>query len=446
MAYVPGVKNDLFISYAHVDNETDSHGLQWVSEFVRGFGLDVRQRLGGPKNFTLFFDESDLHAHHQLQILLQNARQSAVFVAVMSPSYVAHDWTMQELRAFAELSGDTHRIVVVEKLPLDTSDRYPSEIADHKRTQFWKDNAPVSYAPSTLTATGTPMPYKETLAALAFQVQQLLREMRKEAFEQGLTDEPPKAEPKSKPAPPNPVPLQDTPATPPPPKPTIAQPPLRYATIAGGPAPDDSSGHAVLIDLIWPADGKRWLRNAMIVAAFAVTSGAITANFLSAITYPQRIEWLFLTMPIAAILIHFAGAGLGTRLGTGTMAIAALVSWGFAYSAMPTTARTGFGGMFLAMISAVFVLGRLADRGWTHRYWRTVLATFLAATVFAVCVAAGAYLNEFQQGRATRLMAGLAVETILTAVGTCAAFAAGYSLVAAAVFHFARRWTLRRFA
>lgn len=178
MAYVPGVKNDIFISYAHVDNEPDIQGVRWVSEFVRGLKLQVLQRLGGPRDFKVFFDESDLEAHHQLQYLLENVRDTAVFVAILSPTYVAHDWTMQELRAFKEIVGDSPRIIVVEKLPLESPEEYPAEIRSNKRTQFWRRNEPESHAPSTLTTAGTDSSYRERLEKLADQVRRLIRDMR----------------------------------------------------------------------------------------------------------------------------------------------------------------------------------------------------------------------------------------------------------------------------
>src|SRR5262245_50615050 len=213
MAYVPGVKNDLFISYAHVDNERDAHGIRWVSEFVRGFTVELRQRLGGPKDFTPFFDESDLHAHHHLQVLLENARQSAIFVAVLSPSYVSHDWTMKELVEFAGIASDSRRIVVVEKLPLEIGDTYPAEIENHKRTQFWRTNEPESYTPSTLTAHGQPAEYRTRLENLADQVQRLMREMRR-AAEASQSQRSPVIPPRETAAP-IPVPVPRAPPIPP---------------------------------------------------------------------------------------------------------------------------------------------------------------------------------------------------------------------------------------
>jgi len=228
MAYVPGTKNDIFISYAHVDNERDSHDVRWVSEFVRGFTVELRQRLGAPKDFALFFDQSDLEAHHRLDYLLENARQSAILVAVLSPSYISHDWTIKELREFATIASDRQRIIVIEKLPLETYDEYPPEIEQHKRTQFWRTNEPESHTPSTLTVYGRPVEYRSRLETLADQVQRLLRELRRGA-EQAQAS----AQVKSEPAPvvstaprraDPPAPKDETPLPPPSPMPHPMEP------------------------------------------------------------------------------------------------------------------------------------------------------------------------------------------------------------------------------
>jgi len=41
---------------------------RWVSEFVRGLMVEIRQRLGGPKDLTLFFDESDLRVNRRSKL------------------------------------------------------------------------------------------------------------------------------------------------------------------------------------------------------------------------------------------------------------------------------------------------------------------------------------------------------------------------------------------
>lgn len=447
MAYVPGVKNDLFISYAHVDNEHDPQSIRWVSEFVRGFGLLVRQRLGGPSNFTLFFDESDLHAHHQLQILLENARRSAVFVAILSPSYVAHDWTMQELREFAGIAGDHQRIVVVEKLPLHESDRYPAEIESHKRTQFWRTNPPESYAPSTLTAIGEAAAYKQTLETLAHQVQHLLREMRKSAQQEGLTEEapPPKpAKPKTEASKPKPAPAPEPDAKSSKPTPAPPAEPLRYATVENSPLAVDD-GSRTLLDLIWPPrkDAVWRVRETAAVAASAALAAVLALLFRSGFS-PFDPATAFSVIIFALIGFHLVVVGSGRTIGTWCAVAAALAAWAVTADLFPASARGAFVGMFASMVPAALVLGTFADRGWN--YWRIAGGTFLAAAVFGLCVFAGVWLNEAQLGRGTQFFRSATVENVLTVVSVFAAIMAGYALIATTIFHFVRRFVLSRFA
>jgi hypothetical protein len=289
MAYVPGVKNDLFISYAHVDNERDAHGIRWVSEFVRGFTVELRQRLGGPKEFTPFFDESDLHAHHHLQVLLENARQSAIFVAVLSPSYVSHDWTMRELVEFAGIASDSRRIIVVEKLPLEIGDDYPAEIENHKRTQFWRTNEPESYTPSTLTANGQPAEYRTRLENLADQVQRLMRDMRRAAQAPApLQTAAPAAKREASPPPPAPAPppapkREAAPAAPP----SLQPPPRKRADAPPRDPLSDLLEQALtpqdrtLITALWPATKRfDYIVTITILAALIAPTFLWTMKFL----------------------------------------------------------------------------------------------------------------------------------------------------------------------
>src|SRR5262249_46102829 len=46
MAYVSDYHHDLFVSYAHFDNEEDSQEVRWVSRFQADLKNALRQRLG----------------------------------------------------------------------------------------------------------------------------------------------------------------------------------------------------------------------------------------------------------------------------------------------------------------------------------------------------------------------------------------------------------------
>src|SRR6266481_5140349 len=64
MAYIPGYKYDVFISYAHFDNEADTQDICWVSRFQTDLKKALRQRLGAEPE--IFFDSRNLHAHHEI--------------------------------------------------------------------------------------------------------------------------------------------------------------------------------------------------------------------------------------------------------------------------------------------------------------------------------------------------------------------------------------------
>src|SRR6202023_1641586 len=112
MAYVPGVKNDVFISYAHIDNEAPPGSEGWVRSFVSHLQHEIKLRIGlrSDQELTIFFDERSVRSGDHLDMLKDNARQSAAFVAIVSPTYVVRDWPQEELEAFSKTPNALGRI------------------------------------------------------------------------------------------------------------------------------------------------------------------------------------------------------------------------------------------------------------------------------------------------------------------------------------------------
>jgi hypothetical protein len=135
MAFVPGAKNDVFISYAHFDNEGGATGERWVSDFAQRLEGALKQRLGCPVD--IYFDTRSLEGHQVLSEILENVRRSAVFVPILSPSYVNREWTKAELEAFVAADIVNRIIFTIERLPLDEEAAYPESLRERKRTQFW---------------------------------------------------------------------------------------------------------------------------------------------------------------------------------------------------------------------------------------------------------------------------------------------------------------------
>jgi hypothetical protein len=175
MTYVPGFQHDIFISYAHFDNEEDSQDIRWVSRFQSDLKNALRQRLG--EDPVVFYDTRDFEAHKHVEFLLETARQSAIFLAVFSPSYVAREFTIRELQAFCERTPEASRVVTVELLPVD-DDRHHPLFGGRKRTPFWWKDKTEHDVPLRLTPKFNPEMYNERVQILAHQVKKLLMQMR----------------------------------------------------------------------------------------------------------------------------------------------------------------------------------------------------------------------------------------------------------------------------
>jgi len=151
MAIAPGYVYDLFISYAHADDVTSEGEDGWVSYFAKRLELALRQRMGGAEALKFFFDSRANRANSQLSDLLAAATQSALFLAVGSPSYAARDWPRQELHTFIARVPDPSRLFMIECLPLNEGEYYPPPLDSHICVPFWKASGPrsipMSYSP-----------------------------------------------------------------------------------------------------------------------------------------------------------------------------------------------------------------------------------------------------------------------------------------------------------
>ena len=168
MAYVPGFEHDVFLSYAHLDNLPDPLRVQWVNDFHADLKTAIQQQLG--EEIKLFFDTKDLPPDEHLQFLLENARKSVVFLAVLSPSYVRRSWTIDELAAFDQVArgGEVGRIVTVEVLPVE-AEPLPEQFLRRqglKRTPFWQKEE--EHIPIRLTRQYNSTTYSNRVQCLAY--------------------------------------------------------------------------------------------------------------------------------------------------------------------------------------------------------------------------------------------------------------------------------------
>src|SRR5262249_21326251 len=142
MAYVPEYDYDLFVSYAHVDNEPldpTEHG--WVDALIGILSIDLGRKLGRSEAFSLWIDAQQLRGNHEVSNHIpEQVKRSALFLAILSPGYVSSPFRLHELEAFIDsIGGAGHeRLFVVYCDPLE-EERHtmPDAFRDPRKYQFW---------------------------------------------------------------------------------------------------------------------------------------------------------------------------------------------------------------------------------------------------------------------------------------------------------------------
>lgn len=124
MGYVLGYENDVFISYAHADNDPIVPGKPgWVDFFEDLLRKRVKVRLRGE---IQFFRDQQLRLYEKFSDQLANELAgSATFICIPSPNYVESDWCLWELEQFCKRTG-SDRIIKVVKTHFDEQNLKPS--------------------------------------------------------------------------------------------------------------------------------------------------------------------------------------------------------------------------------------------------------------------------------------------------------------------------------
>lgn len=116
MAFVPGLKSDVFVSYAHADDPA------WISAFELALEQRLRERLG--PSVELWKDTKKLRFGQNWQDEIeQGIASTAAFLAILSPSYRSSPWCTRERKKFisafpsfeAMKAGPVYRLLKIVK-------------------------------------------------------------------------------------------------------------------------------------------------------------------------------------------------------------------------------------------------------------------------------------------------------------------------------------------
>lgn len=140
MAYVPGYEHDIFISYAHRDDEPPAGAQQgWVTTLCQELRKGLSAKLDGPP--------PEVWMDHRLAMnaalgpeLDERLSRSAVLLIVVSPPYLASHWCREERGTFLRLMKERRgakaagSVFVIEK---DRVEQRPPELSDLVGRPLW---------------------------------------------------------------------------------------------------------------------------------------------------------------------------------------------------------------------------------------------------------------------------------------------------------------------
>jgi hypothetical protein len=143
MAFVPGFANDLFISYAKIDNRPES-GIDdscWITHLRNGLQVGLDQRLGRTGMAKIWMDMQGLQGNASVTPEIHNAISStAVLVIVLSEGSLSSTWCREEWRLFEQAAGGAEQmagrvfIVLPDELSMDA---WPPSLQDRIGYRFY---------------------------------------------------------------------------------------------------------------------------------------------------------------------------------------------------------------------------------------------------------------------------------------------------------------------
>lgn len=159
MAYLSQFDSDIFVSYAHVDDEPVAGADDgWVTNFVRCVKAQLARKLGRSDACTLWMDHDLRNFEPITAQIMERVRRSAILVILLSPGYLASAWCRREREAFLGIVRErgARNVFVVEIDCVDDLGR-PPELSDLNPVRFWIHN-PKGGAPRIL---GWPRPGRD---------------------------------------------------------------------------------------------------------------------------------------------------------------------------------------------------------------------------------------------------------------------------------------------
>lgn len=175
-------EKDLFISYAHIDNEPLNPEQQgWITRFHASLEALLSMRLGGKARI---WRDDKLRGNDVFgPEILDQFGQTAVLVSVLTPRYLNSEWCKKEVAEFCKRAEQTGgvvfankaRIFKVLKAPVETQESLPQVMKEVLGYEFFtiEDGTPLEL--DSAYGEKFAQDYNRKVGKLAWDVSQLLK-------------------------------------------------------------------------------------------------------------------------------------------------------------------------------------------------------------------------------------------------------------------------------
>ncbi|MBW4597981.1 MAG: toll/interleukin-1 receptor domain-containing protein [Brasilonema angustatum HA4187-MV1] len=176
-----GFEDDIFISYAHIDNQPLSQGQEgWISDFHRALEIRLAQLRGEkPK---IWRDEKLQGNDYFGDTIVERFSKVVLLLSVLSPRYVKSEWCIKELQKFCEAAAMTggvrlaekSRIFKVIKTPIARNEHPPEvqELLGYEFYQWDHSGRPIEF--SKIFGLEAERNYWTKINDLAYDIKQML--------------------------------------------------------------------------------------------------------------------------------------------------------------------------------------------------------------------------------------------------------------------------------
>lgn len=179
-------KIDLFISYAHIDNQPLSEeNSGWISRFHASLDTFLSMKLG--KSVRIWRDDKLQGNDHFAEEIVKQFNDTAVLLSVLTPRYLQSEWCTREVREFCKLADSTGgifidqkaRVFKILKTPVDTESSLPEIMQQMLGYEFftYEDGVPMEL--DGVFGEKYGQDFNRKVNKLAFEISELLKRLAK---------------------------------------------------------------------------------------------------------------------------------------------------------------------------------------------------------------------------------------------------------------------------